>query len=168
MPQSAHQAFLASCLDDVPVCLQVRVPHAGRMEQQVRFLEAAALEAATEAGRGAGRAAAAAAEAADPRVLAAVASVWLAFDNLPPPDEVQVVLAGGRGCWLPVIDAAAERLAAAPGRISTDSDEERWARQPMLHLPVVPALRDLGVAQGLGVEGWLLGSGCRDRSLDGW
>ena len=34
----------------------------------------------------------------------------------------------------------------------TDSDEERWARRPMLQLPVVSALKDLGVAQGLGVE----------------
>ena len=110
------------------------------------------MAAAAEAGRAAGRAAAAAEAAVDRRVLAAVATVWLAFDGIPPEDEVQLVLAGGRGWWLPTFGMEADRLARARELVAADSDEERWARRPMLQLPVVPALKDLGVAQGLGVE----------------
>ena len=131
-------------------CGAARLPQS--RAELVRRAEEAAAVAAEEAGRAAGRAAAAAEAAVDRRVLATVASVWLAFDGNPPDGDVQAVLAGGRGCWLPTTGADADLLARARARVTADSDEERWGRRPMLQLPVVPALKDLGVAQGLGVE----------------
>ena len=66
------------------------LPQSAHLEQLACEAEEAAVAAAAEAGRAAGRAAAAAEAAVDRRVLAAVATVWLAFDGIPPEDEVQL------------------------------------------------------------------------------
>jgi hypothetical protein len=93
---------------------------------------------------------AAAAAAVDLRALAAAATVWLAFDCLPPPDEIQEILSGNRGVWLPTVEAEASRLQKACQRLQADGAADRWARGPQLVLLVAAALKDLGVAQGLG------------------
>ncbi len=59
------------------------------------------------------------------------------------------------GCrrLLPAAAREEGRLQAARERVQADSAEARWARGPQLELPVQPALKDLGIAQGLGKEG---------------
>ena len=96
------------------------------------------------------KAAAAVAAAADVRALAAATTVWLAFEGIPPPEDVQQILQGNRGVWLPTAWAEEDRLQRAKLRVLADGAEDRWARGPQLALPVVGALKDLGVAQGLG------------------
>ncbi len=76
--------------------------------------------------------------------------VWLAFDGLPPPDEAQEILSGNKGIWPPTVDAEANRLQRACQRVQADGSADRWARRPQLVLPVVEALKNLGVAQGIG------------------
>ena len=113
---------------------------------------AKAAEAAEQAAIAAAGAEAAAAEAVDPRALAAAATVWLAFECIPPPDEVQQVLRGNRGIWLPTAGAEPERLQQAKLRVQADGAEDRWARGAQLALPVVGAIKDLGVVQGFGKQ----------------
>ena len=84
--------------------------------------------------------------------MAAATTVWLAFDGLPPLQDIQDVLAANRGVWLPTAALEEGRLQAARERAQAASAEARWARGPQLVLPVQPALKDLGVAQGLGKE----------------
>ena len=94
--------------------------------------------------------AAAAVAAVHPWALAAAATVWLAFDGLPPPDEIQEILSGNRAAWLPTVDAEASRMQHARRRLQADGAADRWARGPQLVLPIVATLKDLGVAQGFG------------------
>ena len=42
------------------------------------------------------------------------------------------------------------KLRRARSRVQADSAPDRWERGPLLRLPVCQALKDLGVAQGLG------------------
>ncbi len=93
---------------------------------------------------------AAAAAAVDPCALAAAATAWLSFDCLPPPDEVQEILSGNGGVWLPTVDAEVSRLQMACQHAQADGAADRRAREPQLVLPVVEALKDLGAAQGFG------------------
>jgi hypothetical protein len=102
----------------------------------------AAREAATEA----------AAAALEPMAVAAATTVWIDFDGIPPAEDVQTVLAGNRGVWLPAAAMLEERLQQARIRVLADGAEDRWARSPQLQLPVLKALKDLGVAQGLGMH----------------
>ena len=44
-------------------------------------------------------------------------------------------------------------MEAAKVRMELDGDPLRWQRGPPLELPVLPALKDLGVAQGEGKPG---------------
>jgi hypothetical protein len=83
----------------------------------------------------------------------AAATVWLAFDELPPDDEAAEVLRANRGVWLPARGYGQQQLGDAVARVAADSDPQRWQRGPPLELPVVPALKDLGVAQGAGRHG---------------
>jgi hypothetical protein len=83
----------------------------------------------------------------------AAATVWLAFDELPPDDEAAEVLRANRGVWLPARGYGQQQLGDAVARVAADSDPQRWQRGPPLELPVVPALNDLGVAQGAGRHG---------------
>ncbi len=92
----------------------------------------------------------AAAAAVDARALAAATTVWLAFESIPPPEEVQQIMRGNCGIWLPTDLVEEDRLQRATLRVQADGAEDRWARGPQLALPVVGALNDLGVAQGLG------------------
>ena len=55
-----------------------------------------------------------------------------------------------RGVWIPTPEVENERFLKAKLRVQADGAEDRWARGPQLALPVVGALKDLGVAQGLG------------------
>ena len=82
--------------------------------------------------------------------MAAATTVWLAFDDLPPPEEVVEVLRANRGVWLPTGNLEEASLEAAKARLELDGDPLRWQRGPPLELPVLPALKDLGVAQGEG------------------
>ena len=87
---------------------------------------------------------------ARPLALATTASVWITFDGIPPDEEIQQVLAGGRGEWLMAGDVPEPKLQSARRRMESDAAPDRWARGPQLVLPVCRALKDLGVAQGLG------------------
>ncbi len=57
---------------------------------------------------------------------------------------------GNRGIGLPTGRVEEDRLQRAKLRVQTDGAEGRWARGAQLAPPVVGALKDLGVAQGLG------------------
>ncbi len=105
-----------------------------------------AVEAATAAL--AAEEAAAAVAAVHPWALAAAATVWLAFDCLPPPDEIQEILSGNCAAWLPTVDAEVSRLQNARRRLQADGAADRWATGPPLVLPIVATFKDLGVAQG--------------------
>ena len=110
----------------------------------------AALAAAEAAADAEAKAGAAADAAVDPRALAAATTVWLSFEGIPPPEEIQEIVAGNRGTWLPTAMMESNRLDKAKMRVQADGAEDRWARGPQLALPVVGTLKDLGVAQGLG------------------
>ena len=62
--------------------------------------------------------------------LATASTVWLAFDGLPPPDEIQEILSGNRAAWLPTVAAEASRLQHAWLRLQADGAADRWARGP--------------------------------------
>ena len=109
-----------------------------------------AAAAAATAAATAGAASAAAEAAVHLWALAAASTVWLAFDGLPPLDEIQEILSGNRAAWLPTADAEASRLQQARARVQADGAADRWANGPPLALPIVEAIKDLGVAQGLG------------------
>ena len=98
-------------------------------------------------------AAAALAAAADLRAVASATTVWLAFDGLPPEDGVGEILRANRGAWLSTVALTQESFVAAKVSLLRDSDPARWHRGPPLVLQVVPALKDLGVAQGAGRVG---------------
>ena len=68
----------------------------------------------------------------------------------PPPEEIQEFVLGNRGVWMPTAEVESDRFLQAKLRVQADGAEDRWARGPQLALPVVGALKDLGVAQGLG------------------
>jgi hypothetical protein len=123
---------------------------AARVAADAGASEAAQAEVAEAAVGSAAAAEAAAAAAVDPRALAAAPTVWLAFDGLPPPDEVQEILSSNRGVWLPTVDAEANRLQKACQRVQADGAADRWVRGPQLVLPVVADLKEFGAAQGLG------------------
>ena len=119
----------------------------------------------------------------DLRAVAASTSVWLAFDGLPPPAGEELVLRANRGLWVdarlpqcggagvpPAVDQDQLRQPLAPEhpparqefgatvsearvRVWADGHPLRWSKGPPLAVPVVAALKDLGVAQGGGREG---------------
>ncbi len=82
--------------------------------------------------------------------FAAATTVWIAFDGIPPPQDVQMVLEGNREVWLPSAVVEEDRLQHARARVLADGAADRWPRSPQLQLPVFKSLKDLGVAQGLG------------------
>jgi hypothetical protein len=135
-PQVASAASLA------------RAAEAARAQAKIAAEQAEAAKVLAEVARAA--AAEAAVENADPLALAAAASVWMSFDGIPPDEDAQQVLAGGRGEWLLAGELPEVKLQRARSRVQADSAPDRWERGPLLRLPVCQALKDLGVAQGLG------------------
>ena len=85
--------------------------------------------------------------------MASATSVWISFDDLPPDDEVGELLRANRGVWVAAGRCEQHAFAAAKTRLVLDGDPLRWQRGPPLELPVVKALKDLGVAQGGGRAG---------------
>jgi hypothetical protein len=65
--------------------------------------------------------------ARDPMAIAAATTAWIAFDGIPPHEDVQIFLAGNRGVWLPAAVVAEERLQLARGRMLADGAADRWA-----------------------------------------
>ena len=63
------------------------------------------------------------------------------------------VLRANRCVWLAANGVEQQALVAAKVRLVLDGDPLRWQRGPPLELPVVHALKDLGVAQGGGRAG---------------
>ena len=90
---------------------------------------------------------------ADLRALASATTVWLAFDGLPPDEGAGEVLKANRGAWMSAVTLVKESFVAAKVSLLQDSDPARWHRGPPLVLQVVPAIKDLGVAQGAGRVG---------------
>ena len=83
-------------------------------------LSAGAAVAAEEEASAARKVAEAAASAAvDPMAVAAATTVWIAFDGIPPPEEVQTVLQGNRGVWLP--SAVPEHLQTEPQTVGLEA-----------------------------------------------
>ena len=73
----------------------VNVAHA--LAKAAVAAKTAAAAAAEEAATAEAEAVVAAAAAVDPRALAAATTVWLAFEGIPPPDDVQQIMRGNRG-----------------------------------------------------------------------
>ena len=84
-------------------------------EQQWR-----AQQCASAAVKFAWRSSGCAVELPDPRTVAAATTVWLAFDGLPPLQDIQDVLAANRGVWLPTAALEEGRLQAARERVQAD------------------------------------------------
>ena len=63
------------------------------------------------------------------------------------------MLSANRGVWADASALAHGSLDAAKAQLAEDSSPLRWQRGPALELPVVDALKDLGVAQGVGRAG---------------
>ena len=114
---------------------------------------AAAAVAAAEAEAALSQELEASAAVVDVLALAAATTVWLAFDGLPPEEEAAEVLSANRGVWLAATGFQREHFVRAAAALILDSDPLKWQRSPPLELPVVPALKDLGVAQGAGRHG---------------
>ncbi len=53
-------------------------------------------------------AAAAASAALGPRALAAATTVWLAFEGITPPEEIQEIVSGNRGIWMPTAEVESD------------------------------------------------------------
>ena len=90
---------------------------------------------------------------ADLRAVASATTVWLAFDGLSPDEGAGEVLRANRGVWMSAVTLERESFVAAKVCLLQDGDPSRWQRGQPLVLQVVPAIKDLGVAQGAGRAG---------------
>ena len=142
-PPTRRSAGAAAAVGELVVVAEVALAAADAAAR-------AAVAGAEEASAAQKVAEAAASAAVDPMAVAAATTVWIAFDGIPPPEEVQMVLQGNRGAWLPSDVVAEDRLQQARPRILANGAADRWSRSPQLQLPVLEALKDLGVAHGLG------------------
>ena len=105
---------------------------------------------------------------ADLRALASATTVWRAFDGLPPDEGAGEVLKANRGAWMSAVTLVKESFVAAKVSLLQDSDPARWHRGPPLVLQVVPAIKDLGVAQGAGRVGKELQAARARVAFDRW